>query len=42
MIFWRVIDRLDYWVTLARLRIIDTLYGAEPETEADRQRNNAE
>jgi hypothetical protein len=39
--FWRFLDRLDYWVTQARLWEVDTLYGPEPETEADRQRGCA-
>jgi hypothetical protein len=42
MIFWRAVDRLDYWIWYARLRIIDALYGPEPETEANRQRNSAQ
>jgi hypothetical protein len=37
-LFWRVVDRLDYLVTLARLRILDAVCGPEPETQADRQR----
>jgi len=36
-VFWRVADQLDYLVTLARLRILDALTGALPETAADRQ-----
>ena len=36
--FWRAIDRLDYWVTLTRLRVLDALCGPEPETGADQQR----
>jgi hypothetical protein len=35
---WGVLDRLDYWLTLARLRILDTLAGPLPETPADRRR----
>src|SRR5271163_979747 len=27
LLFWRVLDRLDYWLTLARLRILDALAG---------------
>jgi hypothetical protein len=42
MIFWRAVDRLDYWIWYARLRIIDALYGPEPVTEANRQRNSAQ
>jgi hypothetical protein len=37
-LFWRVVDHLDYLVTLARLRILDALAGPLPETRADRQR----
>ena len=37
-LFWRVADRLDYLVTLARLRILDALAGPSPETPADGQR----
>jgi hypothetical protein len=37
-LFWRVADQLDYLVTLVRLRVLDAIVGAEPETEADRQR----
>jgi hypothetical protein len=25
--FWRVLDALDYWLTLTRLRILDALCG---------------
>jgi hypothetical protein len=34
-LFWRVVDYLDYLVTLARLRILDALAGPLPETPAD-------
>jgi hypothetical protein len=37
-LFWRVVDYLDYLVTLARLRILDALAGPLPETPADQQR----
>jgi hypothetical protein len=37
-LFWRVADQLDYFVTLAWLRILDALAGPLPETQADRQR----
>ena len=37
-LFWRVVDQLDYLLTLASLRILDALAGPLPETEADRQR----
>jgi len=36
-LFWRVVDELDYWVTLARLRALDALCGPEAETDADRR-----
>jgi hypothetical protein len=26
-LFWRVLDRLDYWLTQARLRLADAVYG---------------
>jgi hypothetical protein len=35
LVFWRVLDALDYWLTLARLRILDALCGAELDTAAD-------
>jgi hypothetical protein len=35
---WRALDWLDYWIWNARLRIVDAVYGPEPETEADRER----
>ena len=37
-LFWRVVDALDYLLTLVRLRILDALAGSEPETPADQQR----
>jgi hypothetical protein len=37
-LFWRVVDALDYFVTLMRLRNLDMLAGPEPETPADQQR----
>jgi hypothetical protein len=37
-LFWRVVDHLDYLLTLAWLRILDGLAGPLPETPADRQR----
>ena len=37
-LFWRVVDQLDYLLTLARLRILDALPGPELETPADRRR----
>ncbi len=36
--FWRVVDALDYLMTLAWLRILDALAGPEPEMPADQQR----
>jgi hypothetical protein len=38
-LFWRVLDWLDYQVWNARLRMVDAVYGPEPETDADRERN---
>jgi hypothetical protein len=29
-LFWRVVDELDYRLTLARLRILDALASPEP------------
>jgi hypothetical protein len=37
-IWWRIGDSLDYWLTLARLRILDAVAGPEPETSADQRR----
>jgi hypothetical protein len=34
IIFWRFVDRLDYWVWDVRLRIVDAMYGPEAETDA--------
>jgi hypothetical protein len=36
---WRALDRLDYWLTQARLWGADVVCGPEPETAADRQRS---
>ena len=36
---WRLLDWLDYRIWAARLRIVDAVYGPEPETEADRERS---
>jgi hypothetical protein len=33
--FWRVVGALDYFLTLARLRILDALARPEPETRTD-------
>ena len=38
-LFWRVVDALDYLLTLARLRILDALADPEPETATDQQRD---
>jgi hypothetical protein len=38
--FWRVVDGLDYWLTLTKLRILDALAGSELETPADLQRRH--
>jgi hypothetical protein len=37
-LFWRVVDHLDYALTLARLRVLDAVAGPEPETPADQKR----
>ena len=37
-LFWRVVDALDYLLTLVSLRILDALAGPEPETPADLRR----
>ena len=37
-LFWRVADKLDYLVTLVRLRILDALAGPLPERSADQRR----
>ena len=36
--FWCTLDALDYWLTLAWLRIRDALAGPEPEVPADQKR----
>ena len=36
--FWRIVDGLDYWLTLTKLRILDALAGSELETPTDEQR----
>ena len=28
---WRVLDRLDYWLMQARLRLADAMYDPEPQ-----------
>ena len=35
---WRVVDHVDYVLTLTRLRILDVLTGPLPETPEDQQR----
>jgi hypothetical protein len=35
LVFWRVLDALDYWLTLMRLRILDALCGEGVEITAD-------
>jgi len=36
--FWRIVDGLDYWLTLTKLRILDALTGPLPEMLEDQQR----
>jgi hypothetical protein len=35
LVFWRVLDALDYRITLTRLRILDVFCGAELRTPGD-------
>jgi hypothetical protein len=37
-LFWGVFDDLDYRLTQAKLWTVDMVWGPEPETAADRQR----
>jgi hypothetical protein len=37
-VFWTIVDGLDYWLTLMKLRILDALAASEFETPADEQR----
>jgi hypothetical protein len=37
-VLWRVVDHLDYVLTVTKLRILDALAGPEPETSADQRR----
>jgi hypothetical protein len=37
---WRVLDWFDCRIWDARLRMVDAMYGPEPETEADRERSH--
>ena len=30
-LFWRVLDRVDYWLTQARLWTVDALYDPDPD-----------
>jgi hypothetical protein len=39
-LFWRMVDELDYLLTLARLRILDALAGPLPEAPADQRRDS--
>ena len=39
-VLWRVVDHLDYWLTLTKLRILDALAGSDPETPADLRRGH--
>jgi len=35
LVFWRVLDAPDYWLTLTRLRILDALCGEGVEITAN-------
>jgi hypothetical protein len=37
-LFWEALDRVDYVVMLARCQVADLIYGPEPPTPADKQR----
>ena len=37
-LFWEAADRVDYAVTLARCWAVDRVWGPEPPTPADKQR----
>jgi hypothetical protein len=37
-LFWEALDRVNYAVTLARCWAVDRIYGPEPPTPADKQR----
>jgi hypothetical protein len=39
-LFWEELDRVDYAVTLARCWAVDLIYGPEPPTLADKQRED--
>jgi hypothetical protein len=35
LVFWRVLDALEYWLTLTRLRVLDAFCGGGMEITAD-------
>jgi hypothetical protein len=35
LVFWRVLDALDYWLTMMRLRILDAQCGEGVQITAD-------
>ena len=37
-LFWEALDRVDYAFTLSRCWVVDRIYGPEPATPADMQR----
>jgi len=37
-LFWEVLDRADYGVTHVKCWAVDRVYGLEPPTPADKQR----
>jgi hypothetical protein len=37
-VFWRVLDCVDYAVTYVKCWAVDVIYGPEPPTAADKQR----
>jgi hypothetical protein len=37
-LFWRIPDAVDYGIISLRLRFLDWVWGSEPPTGADRQR----
>jgi hypothetical protein len=37
-LFWEALDRIEYALTLARCWAVDRIYGPEPATAADKQR----
>jgi hypothetical protein len=36
-LFWRALDRLDYWITQTSLRALDALCGPFPEGDPKRR-----